>query len=62
MKKILREVLVNLLTEGGKTLSCILLAAMLNHLQIANIEQVTQPTYTDSGVDIRRFQGYWDKL
>lgn len=32
MKKILKDVLVNLLTEAGKALGCILIALMIQHI------------------------------
>lgn len=38
MKSILKEVLVNLITEAGKTLSCILLALVLH--QVHHIDQI----------------------
>lgn len=43
MKKILKEVLVNLLTEAGKALGCILIAIMIQHIPHSDTTPPDQP-------------------
>jgi len=46
MKKILKAVLVNLLTEAGKAMGCILLTLLLQHIPQVNTSSNASPPET----------------